>query len=139
MLGLVGAVKTATDDVRPDCYKHFAEWNNDGGEGRNKAVDCTHESGQWREKNPRLITLLVCAFVVLGVVGWATLGGNEGHRSARSTSRACRAPAKRAAKWCHEHHPDDTPACTKAVSADEDDRNVGKRSIASRSKCRTCR
>ncbi|MFJ4525701.1 hypothetical protein ACIP4Y_32980 [Streptomyces sp. NPDC088810] len=52
MLHLVGAVKTATDDVRPDCYKHFAEWNNDGGEGLNKAVDCTHESEKWREKTP---------------------------------------------------------------------------------------
>ncbi|MFJ4950978.1 hypothetical protein [Streptomyces sp. NPDC088760] len=86
MLGLVGAVKTATDDVRPDCYKHFAEWNNDGGEGLNRAVDCTHESEKWREKTPRPINLLVCAFIVLGallgvvlsVVGWATLGGNDG-------------------------------------------------------------
>ncbi|MET7847137.1 hypothetical protein ABZT48_02610 [Streptomyces avermitilis] len=51
MLGLIGVVKTVTDDGRPDCYKHFAEWNNGGGEGRNKAVDCMHEIEKWCEKN----------------------------------------------------------------------------------------
>ncbi|MCF1512647.1 hypothetical protein [Streptomyces glomeratus] len=39
VLGLIGVVKTVTDDGRPDCYKRFAEWNNGGGGGRNEAVE----------------------------------------------------------------------------------------------------
>ncbi|MEU9470209.1 hypothetical protein AB0D78_27065 [Streptomyces avermitilis] len=100
-----------------------------------------------RTSRKRLITFLVCAFVVLGavlgVVGWATLGGYDGppecakHLKAMSgTSEAGRNEiidcTYKVAQWCHEHHPDDTPACTKAISTDGDDRNVGKRSIAAR-------
>ncbi|MEV0493232.1 hypothetical protein [Streptomyces atratus] len=83
----------------------------------------------------RLVIFFVCVVVVLaGIVGWATVGGDDGPPGcARAMAEESRADLEevvdcsaRVAEWCHEQHPEDTSGCTKAVVDDGDDRNVGK-------------
>ncbi|MFC9291966.1 hypothetical protein [Streptomyces sp. NPDC057052] len=88
----------------------------------------------------RLFILLACVFVVAGAglgIGWAIFSGNDGppecakHGDSMSgTTKEGRRQiiecSARVSEWCHSHHPEDPSDCTRTVTNDGDDRNVGK-------------